>query len=234
MKKFLIISLYIMCSSVFSAYAYDEITFTVPNFQPYTYKDDGKIKGIGVDVVTELLDEMKVHYKIKFSPNYGRALDDVKKEKVDGFFLASQNAERDNVAVFSSRVAYNNWSWFFPAESTLNPHGEHAKANMRVATTAHTNTHKWLVKDGYQKIDAVQNTKILPKFLLELKRAEAIFLAEMVFISAANDSGVKSESYRQVVEISKPFGIYVSKKYLAKNEGFMEDLNRLIEKIREP
>ena len=56
----------------------------------------------------------------------------------------------------------------------------------------------------------------------------------MVFISTANDSGVKSESYRQVVEISKPFGIYVSKKYLAKNEGFMEDLNRLIEKIREP
>ena len=71
-------------------------------------------------------------------------------------------------------------------------------------------------------------------FLLELKRAEAIFLAEMVFISAANDSGVKPESYRQVIEISKPFGIYVSKKYLAKNEGFMEDLNRLIEKIREP
>ena len=105
MKKFLIISLYIMCSSVFSANAYDEITFTVPNFHPYTYQDDGKIKGIGVDVVTELLDEMKVQNKIKFSPNYGRALDDLKKGKVDGFFLASQNAERDNVAVFSSRIA---------------------------------------------------------------------------------------------------------------------------------
>ena len=86
MKKSLIISLYVMCSSVFSAYAYDEITFTVPNFQPYTYNNDGKIKGIGIDVVTELLDEMKVQYKIKFSPNYGRALDDLKKEKsMDSF-----------------------------------------------------------------------------------------------------------------------------------------------------
>ncbi|MEH6467386.1 MAG: hypothetical protein V7722_07110 [Porticoccus sp.] len=157
----------------------------------------------------------------------------VKDGENDGFFLASQNTERDKVAVFSNPVTTNRWSWFLSADSTLDPQDPASKTSIRVATHLNTNTHKWLKKNGYKKIQGVPDAESLPVFFLEFNRADTVFLAEMVFVSSANRAGILSNRYKQVVQIAKPFGIYISKSYLLKNPGFMESLNNAIQEMRE-
>jgi polar amino acid transport system substrate-binding protein len=136
--------------TMMSSYVYAQavMEFHLPVFPPYTFEKDGKIQGIAVELVGQILKEAGIQYTIDLVPNYGRAIANVKIGLSDGFFLASQNSERDNIAVFSNPVTNNNWCWFYPVNSKLDPKDGEFKANAKVGTILNANTHKWLKKMG--------------------------------------------------------------------------------------
>ncbi|MCP4594897.1 ABC transporter substrate-binding protein [Neptuniibacter sp.] len=213
------------------SHADERIELIVPSFKPYTYFEDGEFKGIGVEKIEQVFAELEVEYTLTLAPNYGRAVDELKKGRVDGLFLASENEERNAVAEFSSPIMINRWSWFLAQGSDLHPSQENFKQEAQIATHLNTNTHKWLSRNGYNVGYAPSDTLALPR-TLHKKRISAVFLAELVFIESSKELGLSEDDFIQVVEIAKPFGIYISKAYLEHHPGFMQRLNTAIEVIQ--
>ena len=205
-------------------YAHEPIKLVIPNFKPYTYSLNGNVAGLGVDAVVHILEKMNKPYAIDFVPNYGRALAEVKMQRADGFFMASENEERNTAAVFSHPILINRWSWFVLNNSSedltkaLSP-------KVKIGTIMNTNTHRWLLDNNYNVFFHTQDPKKLVSNLFN-KRVEALFLAEDVFKEAIQNFDEVPEIRSQVV-FEKPFGVYFSKAFLAKNKTFLSKFNAL-------
>lgn len=210
----------------------DHLVLILPDFKPYTYLEQGEFKGIGVDKVRQILDKTETPYEFRLAPNYGRAVEELKNHRVDGLFLASENDERNAVAQFSDSVVINRWSWFMHKGVRLMPDETGFKEQISIATHLNTNTHKWLKKNNYLVGFAPADLNILPRVLLN-RRVGAVFLAEAVFLKACEDQGIDPRSFTQIVEIAKPFGIYIHKAYLENNPEFMGKLNQAIQQTSE-
>ncbi len=206
-----------------------DIVFAVPDFSPYTYPDEsGNLAGVGVEIIGKVLDELGVSYKLLLVSNHGRALNDTIAGDADGFFLASQNDERDDVARFSDTVMINNWNWFLPAGSDLDPHHESFRENAAVGSIINTNTEKWLTDNGYSVSVTPSDPVSCVDVLLE-ERADAMFMAELVFLQGVEEHEEAEEAdFISIIEQGTPFGIYISNKYLDDNPDFMDRINDAI------
>lgn len=213
-----------------SAQTQDTLRLVMPSFKPYTYLENGELKGIGVELISRVMQSIEQPFTLALAPNYGRALSDVQHNEADGFFLASQNKERDAIGIFSSPLTVNRWCWFFSKESTLSSKDADFKTDMKIGTFLHTNTHKWLVNQNYEKVKTVTKVELLPTMLLR-NRVQSVFLAETVFQDSVGKSELSLLQFRQEVEIAKPFGIYISKNYLKKHPNFMDKLNGAIARL---
>ncbi len=213
-----------------AAHANDKIRFHVSNFPPYAYKENDQIKGIGVELVAKIMRQAGVEYELELVPNYGRALHSITEAKSDGFFLASQNGERDAIAVLSLPVVINRWCWFIPADSKLDPASAQFKAQARVGTHLHSNTQKWLIDANYTVTGAPSSIESLFE-MSKRGRINAIFLSELVFYDAQKRAGQSGAGFTRIVHSERPFGIYISKDYLAKHPDFLAKLNKAIAEV---
>ena len=117
----------------------------------------------------------------------------------------------------------NRWVWVTLASSRTDPLSDGFKSAGKSASLLNTNTLKWLEKNKYRVVSRGSDVASLLKFL-DAGRADAIFLAEKTYTDAVTDSS----KYLTHVQVEKPFGIYVSKKWLESNGGFMSELNARI------
>lgn len=232
LKKTTLLVCVLIFQGVILVHAESKIRFAVPNFPPYTFMKGDKFQGVGMVLFEKIMKEVKVPYSLKFFPNHGRAVEETKNNKADGFFLASKNEERDVIAVFSESITINRWSWFLPSGSYWDPEDPKFKISAKIGTHLNTNTHKWLLKNNFEQVFGVPDAEKLPLLMLKRKRFDTVFLAELVFISATEKSGISPNQYKQIVQKAKVFGIYISKDYLSKNPGFMEKLNNAIKKVK--
>jgi len=211
--------LLILCSQL---QAYEPMVLGVPDFRPYTYQQKGHIIGSAIDPVSHALQASGVNFKIRLYANYSLLLKALRKDEIHGFFLASQNLERDKYAVFSKPVTSNNWTWFVLKGSASKVGSHDFKLTSTVATIAKTNTFRWLTRSGYRVVPSGIND--LPNLLIN-KKVDAVFAAQAVFETRIRSLAIHPKTFVKTIEIKKPFAIYISKSYLENNEGMMEVLN---------
>lgn len=208
------------------AQSFDDLVLGVPNFKPYTYLEDGVLKGTGVEKVSATLDTLPVKYEITYISNYSKLLKALKKDQIQGFFLATQNPERDKYAILASPIEYNNWAWFTLKSSPLNPEQSAFKLEAKVATIGKTNTYRWLIRHGY-RVHSYKNTQ-LPDLLLS-KNIDGVFVAEKVFEDVCKESNIDLNHFKKSIKVARPFSIYLSKRYLSNNKLFLDQLNANIQ-----
>ncbi|MCG9677190.1 MULTISPECIES: substrate-binding periplasmic protein [Vibrio] len=228
-KPLLITALVFIFMSMKTHAAYD-MHFFLPDFPPYTMvNDQGQPDGIGLEKVLPILSSIGVNYTVTVSSNHGRALSELRKERSDGFFMASKNEERDKYAVFSEPVMINRWVWVVRTEDMngFDPHSDTFKANAKVASLLNTNTSYWLKNQGYQISPPATNPSGLVE-KLDNKEIDAFLVAEVVFLHDVIDL----EGYGVVLEEEKAFGLYISKRFLEQHPEFMEKLNTAIRRFR--
>lgn len=155
--------------------AQQEITILIPNFPPYTQKVNQQASGIGIDLANAIFKQIgiKVHYRIL--PNYAKVLHELEQARGDAFLLASQNDERDKIAVFTEPLLINRWCWFVLNNAELTPMHKDFKKKAKVSSYFHSNTHKWLMNNHYDVAPVMENTK-LPAMLIR-SRIDAVFIA---------------------------------------------------------
>lgn len=195
-----------------------------PEFSPYTFTKDNQPTGIAIEWMKTI--SKRLGKQVEFVPvgNYGNAVYKLKINKIDGLLLATKNAERDDIALFSEPLTVNNWNWFY-----LKQHTDVTNKNITVATHINANTHKWLLKNNYTSIYATADVRAMIR-QLEHQRVDAIFLAEKVFKLAVPSS--YPFPYYSTTQRSMPFGIYMNKNYLSQQPEFMEKLNKQIIRLK--
>ncbi len=201
---------------------FDPLVLGIPNFKPYTYSDSGKPAGHAVTKVHDILKHLPVTYEIQAFENYSQLIKALKKDRIQGFFLATQNAERDKYAILAKPIDYNNWTWFTLNSSDWDPQENNFRINAQIGTIGKTNTYRWLIRNGYRVTSLKREA--LPKALLE-GQVDAVFLAQGVFADVSLEQGINLNTLRQTINKTRPFSIYISKRYLQKNADFLEQLN---------
>lgn len=199
-----------------------------PHFPPYTYEINNKIVGIGPDIVRRVLANTNIPYKITMIEDYAKAVHAIKANLGDGMFLASQNSERDAIAVFTQPLVTNKWSWFVLKDSKIDLNSETFKSQAAIGTILGTNTYKWLKVNGYTVMATPLNARFLVS-MLKSRRIDAAFLSEAVLEYEIDEQELSQ--LKKVVEVEKDFGMYISRDYLRKYPGSLEQINRSIEKI---
>lgn len=210
-----------------SVKAINKLIVLVPNFPPYTYEDNLKISGVGIELANKVFRQAKVQVEYHLQPNYAKALYELEQGRGDALLLASQNSERDSVAVFTKPLMINRWCWYLPRKSKLSPHDKNFIKSAKVSSHFKTNTHKWLTSKNYIVEPAMQLTK-LPEMLLK-QRIDAVFLAELVFEEAVKQDKLQLEQFKKYIEVEKPFGIYLSKRYLKEHPNTLPKINNAID-----
>ena len=199
-----------------------------PHFPPYTYEQNDQIVGFGPDLIRRVFSNTNIPYKITIVEDYGMAVQAIKVKLADGMFLASKNDERDAIAVFTKPLMINKWSWFMLKDSGIDVESETFKFQASIGTIKGTNTYKWLKKNGYIVAAQPVNASSLVA-MLKSHRIDAAFVADVVF---ENELSVQALSpFKKVVEVKKPFAMYISKDYLKKHPCSLEKINLSIEKI---
>lgn len=206
----------------------NKIRLIVPNYAPFTYEEKGVIQGLGIELLDKVMKELKVQYTLSLVPTYGRALINMKEDMADGFFLASQNNERDEAAVLSMPLAINRWCWFFLVNSNMSAKDKNFKTNAKVGSILDSNPEIWLKDNGYTIAASPNEASALPQ-LLKANRINTIFGPELVIENVIKKS--EKNLYKKEFQVGQNFGIYISKKYLSNNPGFMEQLNGAIKKV---
>jgi ABC-type amino acid transport substrate-binding protein len=204
-----------------------ELKLVVPEFPPYTYLEQHKAVGIGIDLVEPVLKNVQLNASIKVVKDYALALFLVKNGQADGFFLASQNPQRDEVAVFSEPLLNNRWCWYISPENQYMPDHPAFKHHAKIAAIRNTNTQHWLLQQGYKVIGKPTTPQSLYKMMLA-KRVNAIFIAEVVF---ENTLPPELTQWKKIVAVEKPFGIYLSKSFVQQHPAVLLNINAEIKKM---
>jgi ABC-type amino acid transport substrate-binding protein len=223
----LVINFTLILFATTDASAKSHLTVLVPNFPPYTLKNDNKISGIGIELANKVFKQAGINVNYRILPNYAKALHELEQGRGDAILLVSKNDERDNIAVFTKPLMLNRWCWYLTSETKLTPHDANFKNEAKISSHFKTKTHKWLIENNYAVVPAMKLNK-LPQMLLK-SRVDAVFIAELVFEEAMKRDNIKLSRFKKYVEIEKPFGIYISKKHLAKNPDILDKVNQAIE-----
>ena len=72
-------------------------------YPPYEYQENGEIKGVVIDLVTEIFNRMNKPIEISVLP-WARALDYIEKGSADAIFTAYKTPERETFADYSTEV----------------------------------------------------------------------------------------------------------------------------------
>lgn len=232
-KRFFI-RFFILCSLMSMSYLCNAQTLrlVVPQFPPYTNEVKGNFEGIGIEMIKSLMQNMNIDYQLRSVPNYARAEEELASGRADGFFLASENHQRNQIAIFSTPLMENKWSWFLAADNSIDPSSASFRKEAKVASLRGSNTSRWLKENGYNIVNLSNNAEYFPKLLLDLKRINAVFLSENVFQDELQKQGYSESNYIKIVQSSKDFGIYISKAYASQHPQFMTQLNQAIKKQR--
>jgi ABC-type amino acid transport substrate-binding protein len=199
-----------------------------PHFPPYTYEHNNEIKGIGPDVIKRVFANTNITYKITMVKDYAEAVQIIKRKLGDGMFLASQNTERNNIAVFTHPIVVNKWSWFMLKNANVDLKSKTFKLDAVIGSLKGTNTYKWLKENGYRNVASPVDALSLVS-MLKSNRIDAAFLADAVFEYGLDKTALSQ--FKKVLEVEKDFGMYISHDYVKKHPDSLEQINNSIQKI---
>jgi len=227
MSKFLI--LFLLCSAWSQVVvAQDSLRFLIGDYPLYTYQENGQTKGIAYDAVAAIMTQMQQPFSVKLVPSFGRAIVDIRQNTADGFFLATENEERNVLAEFSEPVLSVQWTWVWLRQRTdLDPGSAEFKQQAQVSAHANSNIHQWLTEHNYQVTPGTVDIRGLLS-LLKFNRVDAILLPQLTIDTLMQQQGVDATLYNLKPEVKLPFAIYISKTYLKKHPQFMQQLNAAI------
>jgi ABC-type amino acid transport substrate-binding protein len=160
--------------------------------------------------------------------DYGEAVHIIKAKLADGMFLASQNIERDAIAVFTQPLLINKWSWFMLKESDLDPKSEKFKLQADIGTIKGTNTYQWLKTNGYAVAASPSKASSLVAMLAS-RRIDAVFLSDVVFENELDEKVLFT--LKKFVEIEKHFAMYISHDYVKRHPESIEKINLSIKDL---
>ncbi len=193
---------------------------------PYSQQVNGQAEGLAVQAVRCALRKQGVAVEFVFLP-WARAQSAARQGELDGFFAASQSAERDAWAMLSAPIAPQQWRWYLLRESRQDPLSPEFRQQARVSSFLGGNMLSWLRQEGYQLEAAPPRNEQLLQMLLK-RRVDAVLANHLVMerLLAEQDA---SGQIRSVLQQDKPLGVYFSQRFTAAHPNFLPRFNQALQ-----
>lgn len=221
----------ILCLPVCWASLPGKILLTTHNQAPYgSYQPAGHFDGLAYQVVECALGQLGVAFDLRVLP-WKRAQREVVTGIADGFFAASQNAERDKYAIKSRDILAQQWTWYFLKSAKVKPTNKQFKAQARVSSFLGANMHSYLKQKGYQVLTVPPtSTKQLVQ-MLKLKRIDAALASSDVMEHVLKDNRwyglLIAEPFK-----SKPLAVYFAIPFITRYPAFLTAFNQQVTNCR--
>lgn len=201
----------------------DRLLLATQDWFPYQFQVNGVMAGEGIDKVKCVLREMKQPYRLTMT-NWDRAQLLTEVGSQHGFFLASENKQRNEYGDISLPLSEQHTSWFSLSDLE-GVDGAVYKSNIGVAALFGSNAWLWLQQNGY----LVSRNPRTPESLVDmLLTGEVVSILgnEQVVLEVLKEKGIDPQSLQHKRVISQPLGVYFSKQFLASYPLFLKHFNR--------
>ncbi|MCZ8235824.1 MAG: substrate-binding periplasmic protein [Inhella sp.] len=173
---------------------------------PYSTQGRGRPSGLAVDVVVCAAKRLPLGLELEFVP-WARAQKHAQEGQSDGFFAASQSAERDAYATRSVTIAPQEWRWYALRSRPWQPSHPEFKAQARVSSFLGANMQTWLKEQGYRvQSPPTQSTALLN--MLMAGRLDAILANHLVMDQLLAAHPRKGEVVSHLA-LDKPLSVYL-------------------------
>ena len=162
-------------------------------------------------------------YSVQVMP-WRRAYQDVKSNRIDGFFTAIPMRQVDPYAVLSAPLVLENWYWFWRTD-TVAP--ESWREGYRLGSILGSQQETWLGEAGYRVDMSANNLPQLIK-LLRSKRIDVILADRDHFLQATRELKVDASHFQSRFFRYVPLGVYFNEKFLNNNPDFLLSFNQKI------
>ena len=162
-------------------------------------------------------------YRVQVTP-WRRAYQDVKSNRIDGFFTAIPMRQVDPYAVLSAPLVLENWYWIWRSD-TIAP--ESWRDGYRLGSILGSQQETWLGEAGYTVDMSANNLPQLLK-LLQSGRIDVILADREHFIRAARELNMDPDSFQSRFFRYVPLGVYFNEQFLNKNPDFLQRFNQKI------
>ena len=153
-----------------------------------------------------------------------RAYQDVKSNRIDGFFTAIPMRQVDPYAVLSAPLVLENWYWFWRMD-TVAP--ETWREGYRLGSILGSQQETWLGEAGYKVEMSGNNLPQLIK-LLQGKRIDVILADRDHFEQAAKELKLDANKFQSRFFRYVPLGVYFNEHFLNNNPTFLAAFNQKI------
>ncbi len=198
------------------------LLLTTQLWPPYQTHTDGQIDGLATLKAKCALGKMNQPYQITMT-GWDRAQLLVQSGKQHGFFVATQNTNRDEYASLSVPLGHLKSSWYFAPGISPNI-SELSKLSLKVSAKFGSNKWFQLKRQGFNVVKKPRNTKALLK-LLKDREINAVLEDELVFRNELHKAGLPNDYFKSQLLETKPMGVYFLKSFLAKYPGFLDQFN---------
>lgn len=167
-----------------------------------------------------IFDRIKQPYSVRVIP-WRRAYQDVKNNRIDGFFTAIPMSQVDPHAVLSAPLLLENWYWFWRA-NTIAP--ESWRTGYKLGSILGSQQEAWLDDAGYN-IDITANN--LPQLVRQLKsgRIDVLLADRDHFQQAISELELDSVEFQSRFFRYVPLGIYFNEAFLNRTPEFLSNFN---------
>lgn len=167
--------------------------------------------------------QMKREFSVQVLP-WRRAYQDVKSNRIDGFFTAVPMSQVDPYAVLSSPLVLESWYWFWRMD-TIAP--ESWREGYRLGSILGSQQETWLDEAGYKADMSGNNLPQLIK-LLQGKRIDVILADREHFMQAAKELKLDPNNFQTRFFRYVPLGVYFNEQFLNQNPNFLLSFNQQI------
>lgn len=167
--------------------------------------------------------QMARDYSVQVIP-WRRAYQDVKSNRIDGFFTAIPMRQIDPYAVLSAPMVLENWYWFWRAD-TIAP--ESWREGYKLGSILGSQQETWLAEAGYPVDMSANNLPQLIR-LLQGKRIDVILADRENFLHAAKELKVDPNHFQSRFFRYVPLGVYFNEQFLDQNPDFLPRFNQHI------
>jgi len=204
--------------------ATEKIILTTNILKPYQYlNNQQQLTGIAIEPIKCALNLMQQPYEFKVYP-WSRAQAYVAAQEAQGFFIASQNAQRDLYATVSIPIINNQWLWYTHIERSFNFQHPNFTTQTKIASIKGTNMLRWL-KNEFIHVSAPNDTKTL-FLMLDKHRVDVVLLNKDMFESTFTAEYRKR--YKAHFARNAPLRAYFENQFLTRHPRFLTRFNDAI------
>ena len=179
-----------------------------------------------VECVFETLDQT-LH--IRAMP-WRRAQQDVKRQLLDGFFMAIPDVEAEGYATLSAPLILENWYWFSLPHTAVSP----LLHERRTGVILGSHQERWLWEKKITPTLVGRDLSQLIKLLFS-GRIEGVIADKEVFDYTAKQLGLTRQDYKFEFLTYMPLAVYFGNHYLRATPTFLSTFNQHIPQcVKEP